>query len=496
MNELRVWADALLGKITMYRLVIYGLVAIALAAWGLMFTGYLPYSPAAFLFSLIILVAVSYGTNRLFGWLFGVKPYAESAIITGLILALLFMPPVALLGYVKLALVATFASLSKYLIAVRCKHIFNPAAVAIVIASAGGVAFATWWIATPALVPVTIIVAFLILYKIEKLQMALVFLAIALSLLLIESVFRGEISMTSIVASITSWPLFFFAGIMLSEPLTMAPRRKQQMIVAAVVGVLVTTDFHYSVLTMTPALALVIGNALSFWYGIRRGISLRLVSHKKLGSDSHEFLFDTAPFHFLPGQYLEVSLPHRHADSRGIRRVFSIVGRPGDEQLALAMRIPDKSSTFKKAMLELKPGWTIHATRVAGDFVLPEDKSIPILFVAGGIGITPFMSFLQSAEGRKLTVIYAVSAVTDLMFVEQLQHYDVKVVVVTSDAAPLPSSDWQKEAGRVDEKIIRKYLAEGAQVYVSGPPAMVTAAKEFAHRAGAGHVRTDLFSGY
>lgn len=496
MKEIRTLIDTILGKVTMYRLVIYGLVAIALSALGLMLSGYLSYSPTAFLLSAVLIVAASYASNKLFGWIFGVRPYAESAIITGLILALLFMPPRAPLGYGELMLVAAFANLSKYLIAVRGKHVFNPAAVAIVIAAVAGLGYATWWIATPALIPVTLIVSFLILYKIEKIQMALVFLGVAIGLIFIQTLFRGGLSMTTLLESVTSWPLFFFAGIMLSEPLTLAPQRRQQMIVAALVGVLVTTDLHYGSLSMTPALALVIGNALSFWYGIRRGIPLRLVTHKKQGSDGHEFVFDTAPLHFKPGQYIELSLPHARADSRGIRRVFSIVGRPGDEQLSIAMRVPEKSSSFKHAMLAMKPGQKMHAVRLAGDFVLPDDTAVPVLFVAGGVGITPFISFMMSANGRRLTLIYSVNSIADMMFVDQLRSYNVDVVVVSPEPADLPDSSWVHESGRVNEDILKRHMPKGADVYVSGPPSMVTAVKAAAMSTGATNVHTDLFSGY
>lgn len=496
MKELRIWTDALLGKVTMYRLVIYGLLAIGLSALGLMLSGYLSYSPTAFLLSTVLIVVASYASNKLFGWLFGVRPYAESAIITGLILALLFMPPHNVMGYIDLMLVAVFANASKYILVFRGKHIFNPAAVAIVIAAVSGVAYATWWIATPALIPVTILVSLLVLYKIEKIQMALRFLAVALMLIFVQTMLRGSLSPTVIIESMTSWPLFFFAGIMLSEPLTLAPRRQQQMIVAAVVGVLVTTDLHYGSLSMTPALALVIGNGLSFWYGIRRGITLRFVTHKKQGNDSYEFVFDTAPLQFQPGQYLELSLPHAHADSRGIRRVFSIIGRPGEDQLSLAMRVPEKASSFKHALLAMKSGQTVHAVRVAGDFVLPDDPAVPILFVAGGVGITPFISFLMSANGRRLKLIYAVNDVSDMMFVDQLRQYDVDVVVACPSDATLPEKSWTHESGRLNEEIIKRHLPTGAHVYVSGPPSMVKAVKAAAIGAGATKVHTDLFSGY
>ncbi len=496
MIELRIWLDDLLGKVTMYRLVVYGLLAIALMSIGLMLAGYLVYSPALFLVSIVIFVGVSYGANRLFGWLFGIHPHAESAIITGLILALLFSPPTTIAMGVKLALVAIVANLSKYVLAIRGKHIFNPSAVAIVIASVSGLAYASWWIATPALLPVTIVVAALILYKTQKLQMGLTFIAVAIVMISLLSILRGDGSLHAITVALTSWPLVFLAGIMLSEPLTLAPRRQQQLLVAVIVAVLMAQTFRYGSVSMTPALALVIGNAISFWFGIRRTVKLRLATKKKQGSDGIELTFDSPSLHFLPGQYIELSLPHRHADSRGTRRVFSIIGHPDETQLSIATRISKHPSTFKRTLLAVKAGQVIYGTRVAGDFVPPTDESIPMLCIAGGIGITPYISFLQSAGKRHMTILYAVKGFDDLMFVDELRQYNVNVVVVSPDKGKLPDGDWDHEPGAISQEIIKRHLEPGAHVYLSGPPGMVASAKALAHKAGATHVHTDLFSGY
>ena len=131
MMSLRILIDRLLGQITMYRQVMYALLTIVMFSFGLMMSGYLSYSPISFAIGLVLAVVVSYGSNRLFGWLFGVRPHAESAIITALILALLFSPPATLLAGVKLALVVVIANASKYILVIRGRHVFNPAAVAI-----------------------------------------------------------------------------------------------------------------------------------------------------------------------------------------------------------------------------------------------------------------------------------------------------------------------------------------------------------------------------
>ncbi len=489
--------DTILGQVTTYKLVVIGLLAIAVMALLLMVTGYLPYSPFNFLLSIVLCVGVSLASNWLLGWSFGVKPHTDSAAITGLILALLFTPPETFGASAELAMVVLIAQASKYVLNFRGKHIFNPSAVAIAIASIGGLAYATWWIATPALLPITAIVATLVLYKTQKMTVAAVFLIVAIATIVVHAILNGMFSLQSIGMSLTSWPLVFFAGIMLVEPLTLPPTRRQQVIVAALVGVLTSTPFHYATITMTPALALVIGNAVAFYMSIRQAVKLRFVAKKKQGRDSYEFTFDVPKFRFQPGQYIELSVSHPKPDFRGSRRVFTIIGKPGDEQISIATRFPEHRSTYKSALLTLKAGTILRGLRVAGDFVLPDDEKTPIVCVAGGIGITPFVSFVMNSGNRNITILYAVNSVDDLAFARELERYDVKVVVVTPDDAKLPVSDWEREKGTVTPQLLQKYVTPESHLYISGPPAMVTATKHAAKQMHVTqHIHTDHFSGY
>lgn len=498
MRYARLWIDTVLGKLTMYHVVVQALVLLIIAALILMMTGYLPYSPVAFIMSIGILCSGSYASNRLFGWLFGVKPHAESAVITGLILALLFTPPVSVIAGVKLLLVATIAMASKYVLAMRGKHIFNPAAIAIVIASIGQLAYASWWVATPALLPFAAIAALLILYKTQKIRVALVFLGVAVAVVVLQTLSSGQLTLQTFSVAITSWPLIFFAGVMLSEPQTLPPRRWQQYIVAGLVALLMMTPFHYGSILMTPALALVLGNLLAFYMGTRRGVTLRLVDKKRIGLNGYELTFDTKELSFEPGQYVELSLPHKRMDVRGMRRVFTIIGRPGASQISIATRLPEKSSTFKRALTSMKVGQIVYGTRIAGDFVLPKDSSVPIVFVAGGIGITPLISFMLHSDKRDMTLIYAVSSLADLLFVDELKRYDIRVVIVSSEHGTLPDASWHLENGKISSEILAKYISAGTQphVYISGPPAMVTATKLLVKNKGVKTIKTDHFTGY
>lgn len=497
MSSIGDYLDEQLGRITMYRLVVYGLIAISLMALVLMLTGYLPYSPASFLSSMALFIGVSYATNRLFGWLFGVRPHSESAIITGLILALLFVPPVTIVEGLQLGLVAVIAMASKYVIVFRNRHIFNPAAIGIVIAAMAGLAYAAWWIATPALLPVTVVVSAVILFKTRRLQMAGIFLAVAVGVILMRTVADSGPSLQAVTMAITSWPLVFFAGIMLCEPLTLPPRRRQQFIEAGVVGVLLGSGLHFSIITMTPALALIVGNLLGWYWSTRQIVKLRLVAKKQMGQSMYDFTFDSNKPKFVAGQYLELTLPHRHADSRGMRRLFSIVGRPGDEHINIGTRLPEKPSSFKRALMNLKPGQTVYATRIAGDFVLPDDESVPMLLIAGGIGVTPYISYMMASGKREMSLVYAVSSSEDLAYIEQLRHHDISVTIVSPDEAVLPDPSWRHiKAGLLTQDILQELIGiHRPLVYISGPPVMVNKTKHIVKALGLPY-KTDHFAGY
>lgn len=473
----------------MYRLIVLCLSVMSGTALTLMVVGELEYKPFWFVTTIIASILSAYGSNRFFGWLFGVKTHGESAVITGFILSLLFLPPTAIAGVVDVALVVVIAMASKYIIAVRNRHIFNPAAIAVVIASLVGLAYAGWWIATPGMIPITLLVALLVLYRTGKLRMGIVFVGVAVGALFMQG--------TDPVTALTSWPLLFIAGVMLSEPLTMPPRAKQQVAVAVVVAVLMTVPFSYGRVTMTPALAIVLGNFVGWWFGQRKDIKLRFVSKKQVGSSIVEFNFDSPKLDFEPGQYVELTLTHPKGDARGYRRIFSIASRPGEDQLTIGTKIPVKPSSFKRAMMGLTPGAIVHATRIAGDFVLPKDTTRPIVCIAGGVGITPFVSFIVSSN-RKIQLVYAVKSINELSFVDILKQHDIDVTIVSDDSAKLPDKDWRYEIGRLNEAMLKELIDVDSQpvVYISGPPAMVKALRQAVRNIGIKDIKVDEFSGY
>src|SRR5690348_14324223 len=120
------------------------------------------------------------------------------------------------------------------------------------------------------------------------------------------------------------------------------------------------------------------------------------------------------PVQYTAGQFTELYLPHDNADNRGQRRWFTVSSSPTDAMLSITTKYAgDQSSTFKKTLFSLKDGTPLKLADPMGDFVLPKDKTIPLVFVAGGIGVTPMHSMIKylndTHEKRTIHLIYAVT---------------------------------------------------------------------------------------
>ena len=207
---------------------------------------------------------------------------------------------------------------------------------------------------------------------------------------------------------------------------------------------------------------------------------------------------------FKPGQFFMLELmnpPYR--DEKGNRRYFSIVNSPNEKDvLAMTTRLSD--SAFKRSLKEMPVGTTVEIDHIAGLFTLPKERVTPLVFIAGGIGITPFISMLRYIEEEKLdykvTVFYSNREKSSTAFYDELQELakkmkNIKVVfIMTNDP------DWQGERRMIDVKFIKDYFPEpDRNIYmVAGPPPMVkgVAATLKAARVDEENIITENFAGY
>ncbi len=495
--------EQFIDSITMYRAVLYGLYLMVATAIGLSLFGQLSFTLGSLIITLIILLVVSYAANRLFAWTFSVPYNPESWQITALIIFFLVFPQTDFKGYLYVAIIAAIAMASKYILAIRGRHIFNPAAVAVVIGSLLGILNASWWVGTLFLVPVVMIVGFLLTWKLRHFWMVGAYMFVTLVTAVILAKLTSHDMGDAVKGAIISGPMIFAGTIMLTEPLTSPTTKRAQIFYGMLVGAL--SGAHLGWLSK-PDAAILVGNVYAFMLGARRSISLTYAGTRELAPTTHEFLFKpTHKLRFKPGQYIELTLPHDNADDRGIRRVFSIASRPDAEYLRLGLVMPRTGhSTFKQTLVNLKPGTLVRATQIGGSFVLPYSRRKPLVFIAGGIGITPFRAMLDSliekGEKRQVTLFYAVrrqelAVYTDIIS-QAIRTVGLGVVVVVAE----PQADWTGERGRLTVETIAKYVPDliDSKIYISGPNAMVQDFQRdlIGYAISPFNIVTDYFTGY
>jgi glycine betaine catabolism B len=511
------WLDRITGTITMYRLVLICLLGFVVETVLLAFTGVISQPPLAILATGAVAVVFTNGSNWVFSKLFRVKQHTESSFITGLLLLFIFEPvnPLSgepastlLLKFAGIALAGVIASASKYLLAWRGRHIFNPAAVGAFVVTLitpfGD--FAAWWLATAWLLPVTIVLGFAVLYRTRRYLMAIVFVIAVFFLTFWVYGGNGAPLAQTLLEPFTTFSTIFFASFMLSEPLTMPPHRWQQLVEALLVAVIFTLPFTIGGFsTTTPQFALLVGNAFAFAFGQRKGIRLDFLGKQRLTPTSWELSFrPQRPVRFQAGQYMELTIPHAKADVRGLRRMFSIASAPVESDvIRFGLNTAERSSSLKTALLALEPGEIVSGTSVAGDFLLPKEVTRRLLFVAGGIGITPFMSQMEqingSGEKRDVVVLYSASSAEELAYSDRLKELGNPVLLL-APAAPksLPDNWTYLGRGPLTAEVLAAAIPDvkSRAAYVSGPPAFVHAVRSLLRKAQAQSVRTDFFSGY
>jgi ferredoxin-NADP reductase len=236
-------------------------------------------------------------------------------------------------------------------------------------------------------------------------------------------------------------------------------------------------------------------------------VRVRLTKREDLARQTQAFHFEKpAGFVFKPGQFVDMTLvdPPK-TDEKGNKRSFSIACEPSAETLMIATRIRD--SAFKRALATLPLGIELELEGPYGAFVLPEVVPSNLVFIAGGIGITPFVSMLRHAgnEGAidNWSLFYSNRERQDAAFVEELTRLQAECTgfnFVPTLTAHQSEEAWQGEVGRIDEAMLRRHLAAPADAtyYIAGPTEMVIATRQLLTGMGVDRkaIRFEVFLGY
>ncbi|HVX48373.1 MAG TPA: FAD-dependent oxidoreductase [Candidatus Saccharimonadales bacterium] len=194
------------------------------------------------------------------------------------------------------------------------------------------------------------------------------------------------------------------------------------------------------------------------------------------------------PVRYTAGQYTELHVPHPHPDDRGDKRWFTLSSSPESDFLTITTKYAgdDKSSSFKRKLFSLKPGTVLEAAEPMGDFVLPKLIQTPLVFIAGGIGLTPFHSMFQwladTVEERPIKFLYGVRNEDEIIFQDTFRAAHVEPIIVVSE----PSDSWGGERGRITAEMVLELEkpTDDTLVYVSGPEPMVQSLAKDLHKAG------------
>ena len=199
------------------------------------------------------------------------------------------------------------------------------------------------------------------------------------------------------------------------------------------------------------------------------------------------------PAHYIAGQFIEFYLLHEHADDRGQRRWFTLSSSPSEDMLSITTKFAlENGSTFKQTLGELPLGSRIMFSEPMGDFVLPKDTSIPLVFVAGGIGVTPMRSMVKwltdKAEKRDVTVLYGARDKREIAFRGLFEAYCGGDQFKTFTDRPITSEDILAVIKSKPEALI----------YLAGPEPMVEKYVADLKQVGiqSRQLVTDYFPGY
>lgn len=205
---------------------------------------------------------------------------------------------------------------------------------------------------------------------------------------------------------------------------------------------------------------------------------------------------------FKAGQYIFITIPNMpYTDERGNRRHFTISSPPGND-ISITTRI--RPSAFKRWLAEASAGSEVELGMIDGEFTLPGDTNKRLVFLAGGIGITPYISMLEHIKNAelpyKVSLIYSNKNQESTAYLKEVKKWAKEIpgfkliLIMTGD------SKWKGERKMIDSQLLKNYFTDlnDYTFYISGPPAFVESIRKTLDEAGVkgGNIKLDRFTGY
>jgi ferredoxin-NADP reductase len=225
-------------------------------------------------------------------------------------------------------------------------------------------------------------------------------------------------------------------------------------------------------------------------------MKLKLIEKRKETNDVMTFIFFPAEsLSWTAGQFLHYVLHHEPTDDRGSDRWFTNAAAPFENHVRITTRIArEKGSSFKNMLASLPEGKSIEISFVEGDFTIT-DPNLEYVFIAGGIGITPFRSMLKQLAFEKkpinVTLLYA-NRDQQIVYKDELEEI--------AENNPNFTIHYIFSPEHMDEEKIKKFVPDMQKpiFYVSGSLPMVESVGTLLKRMGVldDHLKQDWFPGY
>ena len=212
-------------------------------------------------------------------------------------------------------------------------------------------------------------------------------------------------------------------------------------------------------------------------------------------------------FQFQAGQFITLTLINApETDAEGDTRAFSLASAPYEKDLMIATRM--RESALKRILKTMTFGSSVEIRGPFGSLVLHRDVNRPAVFVAGGIGITPFRSIVLQANqdgfSHRLFLFYSNRRPEDAAFLAELRVLEkvnpnyILIGIMTNMAES--SRSWEGQKGHINKEMLSAFVKDLAEpiYYVAGPPGMVEAIRNLLQKSGADedNIHVEKFVGY
>jgi ferredoxin-NADP reductase len=237
-------------------------------------------------------------------------------------------------------------------------------------------------------------------------------------------------------------------------------------------------------------------------------LASRLVRREVVADHTIAVTLERPPgFSFRAGQYVDITLCEpRYDDEMGRVRSMSIASAPSERDLLFVMRMRD--SAFKRSLAEMEEGHPLLIDGPADDLALPMGGERPLVLLAGGVGIAPFLGAVREAASAgsayDALLLYSNRRPEDAAYLEELEALAARVprfrLVATMTRLGESSRQWTGETTRLGAPLLEKHLPSlsGPRYYVSGSTGFISGLCQQIERAGVppGDIRIEMYAGY